>query len=59
MKTAAVFKNIDEIRRTIKILDMTLANCGETNVGPEEADELDDWVSEMYETIKTRAMAAR
>ena len=58
-KAYNAFKNINDLRKTIKILDVTLANTNEVNVDAEHADILDDWVSQMYDIIKQRARAAR
>ena len=58
-KAYNAFKNINDLRKTIKILDVTLANTNEVNVDAEHADILDDWVSQMYDIIKSRARAAR
>ena len=58
-KAYNAFKNINDLRKTIKILDVTLARCDEVNVDGEDADVLDDWVGQMYDIIKTRARAAR
>ena len=57
-KAYNAFKNINDLRKTIKILDVTLANTNEVNVDAEHADILDDWVSQMYDIIKRRARAA-
>ena len=54
-KAYNAFKNINDLRKTIKILDVTLANTNEVNLDAEHADIVDDWVSQMYDIIKSRA----
>ena len=54
-KAYNAFKNLQDVRKTIKILDVTLASVGEIGADEEDSEALDDWVGQMYEIIKKRA----
>ena len=46
---------LNDMRKTIKMIDLTLANTSEVNADQEDADVLDDWVGQMYEIITKRS----
>ena len=55
----SAFKNINDFRKTIKILDVNLISSNEVSVDHEQAAVLDAWVGQMYDNTKTEARARR